>query len=413
MTAPTGIKAQVKDLARGLVGFYETRAQTEAKHLDVRSGLQKLSDQILMLTSASETTAQDIVERILAFQQPMSDHAAAVRMSQEIALDQLAAIQSSLETLREEFRKLDPTSTEACSRARRQKIKDGLSHNGLFVVGHARTGTSILQTALNTSSEIFLLGEANLHISHDKPGFSSWYRTMHECFDNTPSKSTTCPDSDEPAGDGWDALLTLRQHYRLVGDKMAFRPRHLGYDFAGAFRFLQDHFTGAYIIGTLRHPRDVLGSNAKMFRPDDINKYAVSYLECLALEIDLVRTFDRATILVHENVVPDTFVSLGEWLGCDLRNAYAQCYEAHFSMPRHGVPDCLRRDLLDMAEHYYLRLRKLVETSPFGHLSTMEMARLRQDLRADIAREEERDRVTFSPTYSFRAGVRREVGSGG
>jgi hypothetical protein len=184
--------------------------------------------------------------------------------------------------------------------------------------------------------------------------------------------------------------LTLRQHYRLVGDKLAFRSRRLGYDFSGAFRFLQDYFTGAYIIGTLRHPRDVVASNADMFQPDDLNEYALSYLECLALEIDLACTFDRVTVLVHEKIVPETFIRLGDWLGCDLGDAYARYYEPHFSKPRHTVPDGLRIDLLNMADCYYRRLRQEVEDAPVGRLSTIELTRIRRDLREDILREEER-----------------------
>ena len=366
-TAPSGLKTQVKDLARGLVGFYETHAQAEAWNRNVCSQFKNLTDQLLSLAEASETNASDTGERLLACQHLILDLATYVRSSHGMVLDRLTDIEASLSTaqsshgmvldrltgieaslsaLQEAFRYFDRVSTVATTTARREKIRDGLSHNGLFVVGHARTGTSVLQTALNTSPEIFLLGEANLHLTHSKPCYAAWYRTMHESFNNPPSKSTSCPDPDDSTGDAWDVLLTLRQHYRLVGDKLAFRSRRFGYDFSGAFRFLQDYFTGAYIIGTLRNPRDVLASNAEMFRPDDLNEYALSYLECLALEIDLVCTFDRATILVHEKIVPDTFILIGDWLGCDLTEAYARCYQPHFSEQRHTVPDGVRIDLL-------------------------------------------------------------------
>jgi Sulfotransferase family len=379
-------------------------------------GFKNLTAQLISLAEVSETNANNTVERLLACQHLILDLAAYARSSHGrvfdrltdieaslstaqsshgMVLDRLTDVEASLSALQEAFRYLHRVSTVATATTRRQKIRDSLSHNGLFVVGHARTGTSILQTALNTSPEILLLGEANLHLNHSKPCFAAWYRAMHESFNNPPSKSASCPDPDDSTGDAWDVLLALRQHYRLVGDKFALRPRRLGYDFSGAFRFLQDYFTGAYIIGTLRNPREVLASNAKMFRPDDLNEYALSYLECLILEIDMVCTIDRATILVHGKIVPDTFILIGEWLGCDLSDAYARCYEPHFSEPSHTVPDGLRIDLLDVANYYYERLRQEVESAPVGRLSLINLERIRHDLREEILREEERQRGCY------------------
>jgi hypothetical protein len=271
---------------------------------------------------------------------------------------------------------------------RRQRIRDDLSCNGLFVVGHARTGTSILQSTLNTSPDIFILGEANLYLHHNKPYFAQWYRAMHDGLGNPPSKGTSCADPDDVAGDAWDVLLMLRRHYRLVGDKMAFRSRRFGYDMEASYRFLQDYFLGAHIICTLRNPRDVLSSNALLFNLDDLDEYVLSYLECLALQIDLVSTFDHATMLVHERITRDTFVDLGNWLGCDLHDAYGRWYEPHFSEPRHAMAGGLRPDLLELADSYYVRLRRQFESAPCSQPSMVELARIRLDLRADIQRLE-------------------------
>lgn len=270
--------------------------------------------------------------------------------------------------------------------SRRERIQDQLAENGLFVVGHARSGTSVLHMALNTSPDIFLLGEANLHQHHAKSGFARWYRSMHESFSNLRTKGLSCPTPDDPEGDGWDVLLKLRRHYRFVGDKVAFRSRGLGYDFDGCFQFLQDFFPKAHIIGTLRHPRDVLASHALMFPEVGLAPAVVSYLECLALEIDLLATFDDAVILVHEHIEESTFIRLGEWLNCDLSHAYERCYELQFQGPRHAKPAGLGGDLLELCTHYYDRLCHALEASDFGCVSLLEMARIRRVLRTDIAR---------------------------
>jgi len=57
-----------------------------------------------------------------------------------------------------------------------------LSDRGLFVVGHARSGTTILLDALNSSRDVYCLGEANLHKTIEKTDFSIWFNTMHRSF---------------------------------------------------------------------------------------------------------------------------------------------------------------------------------------------------------------------------------------
>jgi hypothetical protein len=414
MAKSSGVKFYVKDLVRGLGGFYEMHTQIGVWNQDVRTRIEQLleqvlgrgellsaqvsarieqlSEQVLMATRINEVNALQVVEQISDCRQLTTEITVGVQSIIDRALNELSGDHGPLLELHQVSRKIDELSTVVAGivqnrqGVRHQKIRNSLYRNGLFVVGHARTGTSILRAALNTSPEIFLLGEANLHLSHNKPSFAAWYREMHEkVFNNTPSKNTSCPDPKDPAGDAWDVLLTLRQNYRLVGDKMAFRSRRLGYDFYGSYRFLQDYFLGSHIICTLRNPRDVLGSNALMFRPSDLNEYVLSYFECLALQIDLVSTFDHATILVHESISPDTFVHLGEWLDCDLRNAYSSWYEPHYADARHTVPVGLQTDLLEMAESYYYRLRRNFESGPCGRPSMIDLVRIRHDLRADIA----------------------------
>jgi hypothetical protein len=396
--SPTRLTARacVKGLARAVAGFFQCHRFLARLEQDRRADFAQLSEQIRLLHQALErrealsaetscrrkALADDVTDAngLLASEDPMFGRV--VQTSGDFASGHGALAD------RPPLASCIPSPAPG---NRRSAIRERLSQSGLFIVGHARSGTSILQMALNTSPDIFLLGEANLHLSANQPGFASWYRAMHESFNNPLTKSTSCPDPDDSAGDAWDVLLSLRERYRFVGDKMAYRSRKLGYDFPGSYRFLQDYFPGAHIIGTLRHPRDVLGSNVLMFGPHDISDYLVSYLECLALEVDLVCTFDRATILVHERIRPETFTDLGRWLDCDLGNAYGRCYERHFSGPRHAAPSGLQADQLAIATHYYERLCRIFENAPLALPLMTELWRIRHDLGADIKRLTERD----------------------
>jgi hypothetical protein len=64
---------------------------------------------------------------------------------------------------------------------------------GLFVIGAARSGTTILQNALNHSPAIFLFGEPNLHLETGEGNFAARYNEMHRSWSNQKTKSTYCP----------------------------------------------------------------------------------------------------------------------------------------------------------------------------------------------------------------------------
>jgi len=262
---------------------------------------------------------------------------------------------------------------------------DDLYASGIFVVGHARSGTTVLQMALNTSPDIFMFGEAYLHLHHAKPGFAAWYRAMHAQFKNPPGKDSYCPDFGAPDADGWATLGALRRRYRLVGDKLAFRHRSLGYDPTSSFKFLADHFLGSYFLCTLRNPNDVLWSNQTMFEPSAIDNYIVSYLECLSHELDIFFLFDRSVFVTYEDIEPQTFEVLGKWLGCDLGQAFS-CYNEDRLASRHPAPIGADPALLQLAVTYYTRLRRLIDPSTLTCTSRFALDKLHRELAADVAR---------------------------
>src|ERR1700722_5699340 len=63
-----------------------------------------------------------------------------------------------------------------------------LGKQGLFIIGHMRTGTTVLQNALNESKDILLFGEANFHRDPGLSDFRTRYNRWHEENGNQPSK---------------------------------------------------------------------------------------------------------------------------------------------------------------------------------------------------------------------------------
>jgi hypothetical protein len=261
--------------------------------------------------------------------------------------------------------------------------KDLLASNGIFIVGHARSGTSVLQMALNTCADIFMLGEANLHLHHAKQGFASWYRTMHAEFGTPPSKETYCADIAGPYADAWGVLRALRSRYRLVGEKVAFRGFSLGYDFEGSFAFLTRYFPGSYFLCTLRDPKNVLSSNQMMFSPKSIDDYILSYLECLYHEINIYRCLERVIFVVYEDIRASTFDVIGKWLNCDLSDPIS-FYDEEFQMSPRQQPVGADSELLALAQAYYERLKALIDPATLSVKSKLELHLMQIDLAHDI-----------------------------
>lgn len=212
-----------------------------------------------------------------------------------------------------------------------------LSAHGLFIIGHARSGTTVLQEALNQSPDIFILGEANLQVHHDKVGFSAWYNAMHKDFKNPPSKNSVCPVYDE-FDDGLDFMLKIRKEFKYVGDKLAFRHRKYGYEYDGAYNFFQKYFLKSHYVCTLRDPVSVLGSSLSMFSPEDLNDYAISYMDTLVFILNCYMTFDKCFVFVFEDISPKHFERLGESLGSDLSNAFSIYKRNHQEKDRYELP---------------------------------------------------------------------------
>lgn len=68
-----------------------------------------------------------------------------------------------------------------------------IEKQGLFVIGAARSGTTVMQNALNDSCEIFLFGEPVFHEDAGAPDFSLRYNAMHRAWGNQENKSSFCP----------------------------------------------------------------------------------------------------------------------------------------------------------------------------------------------------------------------------
>ena len=63
----------------------------------------------------------------------------------------------------------------------------------LLVIGHARSGTTVLLNALNTCRDIYLLGEPFTFRDGGVAGFRQRFNDKHRRYGNQPTKSAYAP----------------------------------------------------------------------------------------------------------------------------------------------------------------------------------------------------------------------------
>jgi len=181
--------------------------------------------------------------------------------------------------------------------------------------------------ALNSSSDIYLLGEANLHDSAGRPNFAEWYNAMHRQMQNPEYKSTYCPLGGSETATGFDTLGWLARRHKYVGEKLAFRSESLGYNFEGFLQFAARHFLRSVYICSLRNPLHVLTSCLDMFAGGDrsqktVDLYAESCLRSIYLQLRVLFLFNQTYFVIHDRTTEGTFESLSKSLNVNLSDAW-------------------------------------------------------------------------------------------
>jgi hypothetical protein len=203
---------------------------------------------------------------------------------------------------------------------------DQPDRQGLFVIGAARSGTTVLQNALNDSPHIFLLGEPAFHDAPGSAEFAARYNAMHRAWGHQENKSSFCPPL--LAGDGnWrDYLERLARLYRYVGSKIVINPAGATETCRRVFDFHCRYFYRSHYVFAFRNPVDVLVSTRGLAelhgdQPASHASLLRSFLAVMALYLRMLRNLPSVTAIFHESVDEPTFAMLGQRLGVDLSGA--------------------------------------------------------------------------------------------
>lgn len=242
-----------------------------------------------------------------------------------------------------------------------------LGEQGLFIIGSARSGTTILQDALNDSRDVYLFGEPDFHTDPGTADFAFRYNRQHRLRLNQETKSSFCPAFF--AGDApWSTyFLHLSRLHRYVGSKIVLNPGSEDH-MADLFDFHMRYFYRSRYVFTFRNPLDSIVSIRQLSsylvetNPQIAEGEGVEYGRALTVYVHIIRyfirmlrTFPFVDVVFMEDDPADTFDRLRRHLGIDLSGSagyYAQEKVGHYR------PDGLSEKIREIVE----RLDELYET---------------------------------------------------
>ena len=206
------------------------------------------------------------------------------------------------------------------------EIARSLAPKAVFVLGFARSSTTIVAEIINTAPDALILGEANWYIPNAHLRFRDWYNEQHTLFENQISKISHAPDFiPEKDHSWWEWLQSASVCYPVLGDKMAFSAQHFDLVQPSKIQsFFEARFLLARYVLTIRDPNQTLLSTAHLFSIRDdfvMLREIMAWLEFIKLWADWVRTFPNTLTLIAKEIGPHTIDQLEGFLDLRLQHA--------------------------------------------------------------------------------------------
>lgn len=197
-----------------------------------------------------------------------------------------------------------------------------------FVMGYARSGTTVLADVINSNERALITGEAHYFVPNDAPRFRDWFNAQHTRFGNQITKLTHAPDFIPDANHTWwQWLVEAAAFFEVVGDKVGLSDYFLSLvPPAAILSFYQSRFFNARYVFTIRNPLDTLVSAALKFNRDthsSLRDLLRGWLVFVQLWADFVRVFPYTQTIIFDHFDIDIVDRLSAFVGLDLSPAKA------------------------------------------------------------------------------------------
>lgn len=206
-------------------------------------------------------------------------------------------------------------SPQGWSDADRRRLED----QGLFVLGTARSGTTILYETLNEAADVYLMGEAMLFEEAHRTNFAEFHQQRHDGYHNPKHKGHYLPRGLAAVENGFDLLRRLGKRYRFVGEKVALGPWHVTAHGPTAFesflRFHATHFFHSRYALIVRRPCESVASMARLWERFTVPELLTTWAVGFRVGVEWAFTFPHVFMLAHDWLNEESAVRFGRALG--------------------------------------------------------------------------------------------------
>jgi hypothetical protein len=268
---------------------------------------------------------------------------------------------------------------------------EALARRALFVVGNARSGTSIFCRCLNYAREIHLLEESNLHVNNARPDFHAWFNRMHREFGRFPSKGTYVPSPPVALEGGLPYLRWLSRHHKYVGEKVAFVPigtcggrpvQDVFFEFHSQFFYQAKHFL------IIRTPTECMWSMQKLFPQANLGMVVESWLRSLAVCVDVYATFPHCWMVFFDRLSRETIARISHILQVEIPVPARALTESRQSsrLARGEIPESLNpfADTIAACSEVYQELEGLFSAETLRYQLDEDLVERLQPIRTQI-----------------------------
>jgi len=197
-----------------------------------------------------------------------------------------------------------------------QETADRLDRFGVFCIGSARSGTTILTLCLNQSPRIHVVSECNSYRHRPGNDFRRFYNQRMAETGNPKLKGTWLPDLDVRPSEPRRYFGALSRSFEFVGEKLCFGPEPGLKDCIGrALDWQSRYYLNSHYFCTIRKPHACVWSMAKMFPQEALRHICRTWLLTAGLILDVYRNFPNAYVILNENFSVDTIARIGQVLG--------------------------------------------------------------------------------------------------
>ncbi|HET6879803.1 MAG TPA: hypothetical protein VFI31_06600 [Pirellulales bacterium] len=226
---------------------------------------------------------------------------------------QLAQISEGLRSLQATTRSLPAAANERPGPDEESLRR--LESQGLFILGAARSGTTILTRCLNRGREIMLLEEPSFYLNAHTTDFVGYFNELHASMGNRPMKGTYLAPPLMPEPGPLATLLRLGRDYRFVGEKAAVGPHDYPPEWPRRYLdFQAKYFLRAKYVCIARTPVESIWSMHKLFPDRPIPRLIEAWLRALALSLDAYNVFPEARLVFFDHLNDRMIERLGDWL---------------------------------------------------------------------------------------------------